>query len=251
MARRPRSRSVRIVRAVGFSALGAFALAIVGFLIWSQMVMAAEPGPLAAVTADPAIAVTESDSAVVMTPTGDSSGAGLVFIPGAKVDPHAYESVLAPLVEAGGTVVITKPILNLAFFDLRGLDTFTDQAGEVSTWYVGGHSLGGVKACQLASEADGLVLFGSYCANDLSDSGLRVLSIGGSEDGLSTPAKIDAAKGELPADAVFVQIEGSNHAEFGSYGAQPGDGVATISEAEAHEQIADALLTYFPRAIID
>ncbi|NQX12888.1 alpha/beta hydrolase [Microbacteriaceae bacterium VKM Ac-2855] len=244
MARRPRSRPVRVVRGIGFSALGAFALAIVGFLIWSQLVMAAEPDPLAAVAANPEVLVTESDSAIVMSPNDAVDGVGLVFVPGAKVDPHAYESVLAPVVEAGGTVVITKPILNLAFFDLRGLDTFTAQADDVSTWYVGGHSLGGVKACQYAEDAAGLVLFGSYCANDLSDSGLAVLSIGGSEDGLSTPAKIEAAADELPADARFVQIEGGNHAEFGSYGEQPGDGTATISEEEAHAAIADALVPF-------
>lgn len=246
-----RSPRRRIVRIVGFSALGAFGLAIVGFLIWSQLVMTAELAPLAAVATDPGIAITESDSAIVLAPSDAANGIGLVFIPGAKVDPHAYESVLAPVVDAGGTVVITKPILNLAFFDLRGLDTFTDQAADVTTWYVGGHSLGGVKACQLAADADGLVLFGSYCANDLSDSGLPVLSIGGSQDGLSSPTKIAAAKDELPADATFVQIEGGNHAEFGSYGAQPGDGEATITEQEAHARIAAALLDFLPKVIVD
>ena len=52
---------------------------------------------------------------------------GLVFIPGAKVDPWAYASILSGLVTDDDlTVVITKPWLNLAFFDLRPLSSFTD-----------------------------------------------------------------------------------------------------------------------------
>ncbi len=98
-----------------------------------------------------------------------------------------------------------------------------------------------MRACQLAEGTDGLVLFGSYCANDLSESGLAALSISGSEDGLSTPEKIDEAAHLLPADTVFVVIEGGNHAGFGAYGPQAGDGEATIPDAEIRAQITDAL----------
>ena len=87
----------------------------------------------------------------------------------------------------------------------------------------------------------GLVLFGSYCANDLSHTELAVLSIGGERDGLSTPAKIEAAKDLLPSSATFVEIPGSNHARFGDYGVQPGDGIATISSATARAEISAAL----------
>jgi pimeloyl-ACP methyl ester carboxylesterase len=94
-----------------------------------------------------------------------------------------------------------------------------------------------------APDVAGLLLFGSYCANDLSRTDLTVLSIGGERDGLSTPAKINAAKGLLPSSATFVEIPGSNHARFGDYGVQPGDGVATISSAEARSKITAALAT--------
>jgi pimeloyl-ACP methyl ester carboxylesterase len=89
-----------------------------------------------------------------------------------------------------------------------------------------------VKACQLASDADGLVLFASYCANDLSGSGLPVLSLAGSEDGLSTPQKVADAQHLLPSDAVMVQIPGASHASFGDCGPQPGDGTPTATDAE-------------------
>ncbi|MBK0297276.1 alpha/beta hydrolase, partial [Bacillus sp. S34] len=74
-----------------------------------------------------------------------------------------------------------------------------------------------VRACQLAPDADGLLLLGSYCANDISRSYISVLSVSGSRDGLSTPAKVDAARHLLPSNATMTEIQGSNHADFGAY----------------------------------
>ncbi|KZX22174.1 alpha/beta hydrolase family protein [Rathayibacter tanaceti] len=230
---------------------GLLGLAVLGFLTWTSIVSGPDEEALARVRADPAIAVHRTANALVMTPTspGSLDGTGLVFVPGAKVEASSYEATLAPLVDAGATVVITRPILHLAFFDLRSLETFTDQAEGVDRWLVGGHSLGGVKACQWAEdpEVSGLVLLGSYCANDLSGSDLPVLSVSGSEDGLSTPAKVSAARGLLPASAAMVEIEGANHADFGWYGPQAGDGTATISREEADRRLTQALLGFSGR----
>ncbi|QKJ21234.1 alpha/beta hydrolase [Microbacterium hominis] len=209
-------------------------LVAVGLVVYSQVgVMAAEPGPVADVRENPAIEVTETDAAIVLAPADAESTVGLVYIPGAKVEAWAYAAKMSgAVVDDDVTVVITKPWLNLAFFDLRPLSAFTDLAPGIDTWIVGGHSLGGVKACMLAADADGLALFASYCANDLGDSGLPVLSISGSEDGLSTPEKIDEAAPLLPADADFVEVDGAAHSSFGDYGPQAGDGTPTISDPE-------------------
>ena len=220
-------------------------LAVVGFVIWANVgVMAAEPEALAAVRDDAAVTLTDEGAAWVLAPSSGDSDTGLVFIPGAKVDPLAYAATLVGVVEDGVTVVITKPPLNLAFFDFRPLTEYTALAPEVPDWFVGGHSLGGVRACQLAEGTDGLVLFASYCATDLSEADLAALSISGSEDGLSTPEKIDENAHLLPADTVFVVIEGGNHAGFGAYGPQPGDGRATIPDADIRAQITDALAPF-------
>lgn len=221
-------------------------LGVGGILAWSQIgVMGAEPGPLASVEENTAITVTDADQGIVLAPADGESEVGLVFVPGAKVDPWAYAAILQGLAEDGVTVVITRPWLNLAFFDLRGLDAFTSAAPDVDVWGVGGHSLGGVRACQLAADADALVLFGSYCATDVADSGLAVLSISGSEDGLSTPAKIDAARDLLPADAELVEIDGASHASFGDYGPQAGDGTPSISDDDMHSEVTDLLVEFF------
>jgi len=238
-APKSRRRGLRVLWWI-LGSLGALiVLAIVGILIWSQVgVMAAEPEPLAEVRSNPAIEITDTDAGIVLAPAGDAADVGLVYIPGAKVDPWAYAYKVSGLVaEDGVTVVITKPWLNLAFFDVRPLSTFTGLAPDIDTWLVGGHSLGGVRACQLATDADGLALFGSYCANDLSESGLPVISVSGSEDGLSTPEKIADARHLLPADAEMHEIDGASHASFGDYGPQPGDGTPTISDEDMRDQL--------------
>ncbi len=237
-----KKRRRRVLRGVLWGLLIVLVVGAGGIVAWSQIgVMAAEKDPLADVRANTAITVDDAPEGIVMSPADGDSEIGLVFIPGAKVDPWAYAAVLQGVVEEGTTVVITRPWLNLAFFDPRPLDAFTSAAPDIDTWAVGGHSLGGVRACQLAADADALVLFGSYCATDLSAQDLAVLSLGGSEDGLSTPDKIAAARDELPADSELVEIEGAAHASFGDYGSQAGDGTPTISDERMHATVTDLL----------
>ncbi|SFF53606.1 alpha/beta hydrolase [Curtobacterium sp. YR515] len=216
-------------------------LIAVVFLVWANIVMQGTRSAALQVWRDDRVAVRDAGDAVVMTPTGTANGAGIVFIPGAKVDPYAYMATFRQVVASGTTVVITKPTLHLAFFDTRPLSTFESHAPDVRSWAVGGHSLGGVRACQLAPDADGLLLLGSYCANDISKSYISVLSVSGSRDGLSTPEKVDAARHLLPSNATMTEVEGANHADFGAYGAQPGDDTATISRTDARQQIGSAI----------
>lgn len=253
---RPRTPAAHRIRTITLWVVGVLVLLVVGVLFWAHTVMTGERPAALKVWDNPAITVTSTDHSIVLSPAADApettaSDTGLVFIPGARVDPYAYMYKLSGVVEeTGATVVITKPTLNLAFFDTRPLSVFTEDAPDITEWFVGGHSLGGVRACQLAEAADsgeevvGLVLFGSYCANDLAESGLRVLSISADSDGLSTPEKIRSAAQLLPGDTVFVQIGGANHAGFGDYGAQPGDGSATIDSAQMRAEITDALVGF-------
>ena len=240
---RARRRALRVVGTV----VSVLALVIVAFLVWSNSVMQGERPAALDVWRNPAVSVTSTDRSIILSPTGNPSGTGLVFVPGARVDPYAYMYTLSGIVEeTGATVVITKPTLNLALLDTRSLDAFTRDVHGISTWYVGGHSLGGVRACLLADspEVSGLVLFASYCANDLSASRLRVLSISGSDDGLSTPDKIEGAAHLLPSDATFDVIVGANHASFGDYGVQPGDGTASLKRSPMRDQLTADLAQF-------
>ena len=220
-------------------------IAVVALLVWARTgLMQAEEAPWEPVRSDPNLSVHEDDTAIVLRPAQDEpAGMGLAFYPGAKVEATAYASRLPGVVAQGGmTVVIIKPWLDLALFDRRDLDTFTQQAPEIGSWIVGGHSLGGVRACQLAGDADALLL-GSYCASDVAGD-IPALSLSGSEDGLSTPQKIAEAADRLPEQARTVEIDGANHAGFGDYGPQDGDGRAVISDEEMAEAVTSHTLDF-------
>lgn len=241
---------MRRVGAVLLAVAGVLVVAIVAFLVYASLVFEGDREASLDAWRSNGVEITGTDRSIVIEPTTGATGTGLVFIPGAKVQPSAYLYKMAGIAEATGmTVVITEPTLNLAFFDSRPLSEFTRDAPGVEDWYVGGHSLGGVRACQLAASDDepqvvGLMLFGSYCVDDLSDSGLDVLSIVAENDGLSTPEDVASRAGNLPEDAVTVVIDGANHASFGDYGAQPGDGTATIDRQTARAEIADAVAEF-------
>lgn len=228
---------------------------IAGSVAWASSPMTAEPAPLAEVRADAAVAYRETADGVVLAPD-DPDGTGLVYLAGARVEPAAYASKLSGLVDAGVTVVIARPTLNFAIAETRPLADFEALAPGVDRWFVGGHSLGGVKAClyaadQTAADPDplaGLILFGSYCSGDISGSDLPVLTLSGTEDGLSTPAKIADAAHLLPASAQLVSLPGAAHAQFGDYGVQPGDGTPTATDAEVRDEITDAVLAFMGEA---
>jgi pimeloyl-ACP methyl ester carboxylesterase len=117
---------------------------------------------------------------------------------------------------------------------------------QIQHWAIGGHSLRGSMAAQFVSnhpgKVAGLVVWASYPAGSMVDNPVQVVSISGSQDGLATPAKIDVGHKLEPANTRFVVVAGGNHAQFGSYGLQPGDGTATISPAVQWEQTVKATL---------
>jgi pimeloyl-ACP methyl ester carboxylesterase len=240
------SRGRRRRRIVALAVLAALLLAVIGFVGYASLPQTAKAAPLAAVRADPAIHLTETGDGIVLTPASGATGTGLVFLAGAHIDPAAYAYKLSGLADAGVTVVIARPILNLAILDWRPLRIFTGLAPGVATWYVGGHSLGGVRACQYAKDdyaVAGVVLVGSYCSADLSESSIPVLSVAGSRDGLSTQTKIRDAARLLPVDAQFVEITGADHASFGDYGEQAGDNAATARDSSVRSQLTTVVLT--------
>lgn len=234
-----RRRRTERVRRVGAWAGVAIVCVATPFLAFAASPMQAEAGPLA--HAASVVTVTEVREGVVLTPD-DPDGTGLVFFAGARVDPAAYADKLSGIAESGVTVVIARPALNFAILESRPLRTWTDRAPGVDSWAVGGHSLGGVRACMYADEGtvSALLLLGSYCSVDLSGSGLSVLSLAGGNDGLSTPRKIADASGLLPAGTRFETIRGAAHAQFGDYGVQSGDGPHDADDADVRDAITEA-----------
>lgn len=242
-------------RRVGDLVLVVAAVGWVAVMAWLRPFTAVEPA-LTAMVSDDDVTVTEAATRIELAPAGGGDGTAVFFRPGAKVDARAYAAVLRPLAEAGHTVVIAKQALGIAFLAPGAFDAARADHPEAERWVVGGHSLGGVMASSDADGADadrtapvvGLLLHASYPAGDVSTTlTAAVASVSGSEDGLSTPAKIDASRADLPAGTTYTVVDGAVHAFFADYGSQPGDGTPTISHDDARAQISRASVQFVDR----
>ena len=162
--------------------------------------------------------------------------AGLVFYPGGKVEHSSYAPLMQELARNNILCIVAKMPLNLAVLDVDAAETVMGQHPEITEWYIGGHSLGGSMAASYAAENagnfEGLLMLAAYSTEDLDGTGLEVFSVYGSEDGVLNMEKYEKYRRNLPEDVHELIIEGGNHAGFGSYGAQEGDGEATIEQAE-------------------
>ena len=172
---------------------------------------------------------------------------GFIFYPGGKVEYTAYAPLMKMLAENGVLCLVPKMPLNLAVLDMNAAEDLPSQFPNVQTWYIGGHSLGGSMAASHAADSHdyaGLILLASYSTADLTDSGLEVLSIYGTKDGVLNMEKYNEYRSKLPADTVEYIMEGGNHAQFGSYGIQEGDGNALIPAMEQQLQTVNQILSF-------
>jgi hypothetical protein len=218
---------------------------------WVARFPDAEPAPLAAVQADPRLVVDEDGGDWVLHPATGPGETAVVFYPGAAVPPEAYLATWAPIVVASGVSVhIPSMPVRLAVLDANRAGQIMADHPDIASWWVGGHSLGGAMAATFAGrsepdELDGLVLFAAYAtagAELAARDDLVVLSVSGTRDGLSTPQDVEERLPLLPADAEVATLDGVSHAQFGAYGAQAGDGVPTVSDEQAIDLIAEAVV---------
>lgn len=204
-----------------------------GFVVWA--LNAAPPGQaaLAALVSDGQVTVTQTADYIAFQPSVLQPSTGLIFYPGGRVDYRAYAPVLHQIAAQGYLVVLVPVNLNLAFFEIEAGAPALRDFPKIQTWAVSGHSLGGVAASIFAAnhpEIRGIAYWASYPADDmLKNSGLKTLSIYGTLDGLATSETVEKNKALMPTDAIFVPIEGGNHAQFADYGLQSGDNPAEIS----------------------
>ena len=187
-------------------------------------------------------------------PTNEQTPTGIILYPGGLVPAAAYAPLARELAEQGYPVWLVPMPLNLAVLGSGRAAEIIAAHPEVTDWILGGHSLGAAMAARFAfdhpSQLAGLVLLAGYPAANqpLTDSELPILSIYASEDGLATPETIRAYADRLPEHTLFVELAGGNHAQFGWYGLQDGDGTATITREEQQQNVL-AVLEVFLRGL--
>lgn len=217
-----------------------------GFYIWSQQTYEASGELSAYVDMDE---VGLEDNWLIFEPS-ERTKSGIILYPGAKVEPEAYSYYAQVLAENGYSVIIPKVNLNFAIFDINQAELIMEAFSDIENWFVGGHSLGGVAAASYAYDnldnVEGIIFLGSYPSNssNFSETDLPILSLYAENDGLTTIEKINETKHLLSSETTLYEVTGGNHAQFGMYGTQKGDGVATISAKEQQDQIVQETIQW-------
>lgn len=221
---------------------------VAGFLVWTQVSRYA-PFPEASglVTSD------------VKTPQGwyvfrsvTPSDQGFIFYPGGLVDAAAYAPLMKSIAAHGITAIIVPMPLDLAVFGINKANDVIAAYPDIKTWIIGGHSLGGSMAAQYVKDnptkVQGVVFMAAYPADnvDLSQLPIKFVTLYGTHDGVARNVFQDAQK-RLPADSQLITLDGGNHAQFGNYGPQNGDGLATMGRDEQQAQTVEAIVTLMQR----
>ncbi len=168
----------------------------------------------------------------------ESNSVGLIFYPGGKVEYSSYIPLLEGLSNYGITIYIVKMPFNLAVFNIDAASKIIEQNTNIDSWYLAGHSLGGAMASSYVkdnySKLDGMILLAAYPINDAP---LDTISIYGSQDKVLDNTKLDNVLEKY-------EIDGGNHAYFGNYGEQEGDGIASISRSEQQEITVNKIIEF-------
>ena len=176
---------------------------------------------------------------------GKNTRAALIFNQGGLVEYEAYEPLMTAIANKGIMCILIRSTLSLAIFNINDPDGIKEKFPEIKNWYIGGHSFGGSISCfyllNHLKDFNGLILLASYSTKDLTKGNFKVLSIYGSNDKKINLKNYEKNKKLLPKDITEFIIEGGNHSNFGMYGFQKGDGMASITNIEQIEITANKI----------
>lgn len=191
---------------------------------------------------DDRVKVSINDNVCFFDGEGDTDA--LIFYPGAKVEYTAYAELMFKLAENGMDCFLVKMPLDYAFLNSKKADEIISDYSYQS-WNLAGHSLGGAiiasYAASTSNKIDGLYLLAAYPTKDVRSVD-DILYIYGENDKVLNISKVESSKQYAPDNYREYVIEGGNHAQFGAYGEQSGDGEATISAREQINQTVEQIL---------
>jgi len=174
---------------------------------------------------------------------GYGNDTALIFYPGAKVEYTSYLPMFTQLASQGVDCYIVEMPFNLAFLGKDSADSIINNS-TYEHYFVSGHSLGGVMAADYAAHSnstDGLILFAAYPSNNVT---VPTLSIYGSNDTVLNMENYNKTESLIQGNFTEFIIEGGNHAQFGYYGPQSGDGQASISAESQQQQCVDEIIKF-------
>lgn len=226
------------IKRIGLGLLAIMIIAGVGFYVYTLDYSKADAQAINA------YAQSVEQSKTIHAYLTNKSDVGIIFYPGGKVEAKAYSVLGLELSEQGFSTFIVDMPFNLAVFDIDAANRVRKLNPQIKSWFVMGHSLGGAMAFSHydanTEEYAGLILLAAY---PLKITSKPILILAGSNDKVLDSSNLDGFE--------TIWIQGGNHAQFGNYGLQKGDGTATISASKQRaitiESISDFIqLTLFP-----
>lgn len=214
-------------------------LLFAGFYIYTLDYYRADNSDIEIAKGSTAVSIVRDEKLTFFYPEKNNDlSTAFIFYPGGKVEHTAYMPLLIKLAEEGVTGILVKMPFNLAVFNMNAAEKIYEKLPEIDHWYIGGHSLGGAMASSYVSknseDVEGLILLAAYPTNEISK---PVLAVYGSNDDILDTNKLHNVKN-------ISIIEGGNHAYFGNYGEQDGDGTATITREEQQEEVAEVIIEF-------
>jgi pimeloyl-ACP methyl ester carboxylesterase len=221
-----------------------------GWLFWNAQAHGVDSALLQSTEA---VAVSDSGTMMRFTPRTPTATPGLIFLPGATIQPKAYVPLLRAVAEAGHAVVLVRlpwrmaPTGSSQAVVWDRIDRIR-MASPARPWILAGHSRGAALAAQFAGEHPealaGLILIATTHPRQRSLAALAipVTKIYGTRDCVADSAATLENAALLPPSTRWVRIDGANHRQFGWYGAQLGDCRASITRVTQQARTLEELL---------
>jgi pimeloyl-ACP methyl ester carboxylesterase len=234
--------------------VGIAALLGINYLFFSGTIYGLDDRVKTALQSDAKVEITfmEDGGWMVLTPLSQPPTTGLILYPEGRMDVQSYAPIGRQLAEAGYQVIFLSRRLDRVLDQTeenQRIAAVMDAFPQIEKWVVGGHtwsgSIAAIYALANPDKVAGIVLWAARldASSDLSDSGFPVLVVYGTRDDENTDMVANVTP-FLPADTVWISIEGGNRVQFGDYGPMAADVGATISNEEQQAQTVEAMLDF-------
>ena len=172
----------------------------------------------------------------------DQPKMNIIIVPGGLVEFDSYQYLAASLAQDGYNVTLVKVLFNLAILTPDSASKYIDKSMDN---VIIGHSLGGVVASMVASkheEITKIVLLGSYPIKDIKNQDSLIITA--EHDIAMDQDKFNDSLKYVNGENIIFNIDGGNHAQFGWYGPQKGDGTAEITTLEQQNIVIQQILNF-------
>lgn len=213
-----------------------------GFFVYAQVYYHAEKTATDYLNGTEEVNVTKVSNGLFLDGSGNNTT--IIFYPGAKVEYTSYLPLFMDLASEGIDCYLVEMPFNLAFFAVNSADDIIKNSS-YNHYFMAGHSLGGAMASSYVNKTTnnitGLIYLSSHSPDEIH---VPVLSIRGTNDGVINLTSYNQAKSLMKNNFTEIIINGGNHAQFGYYGNQSGDGQANITPESQQNQSAEAILKF-------